>query len=102
MAVAEIQSVVVQSIPCNPHIFSWWLLVCLSGLLLLPFPLVFWPLQLSALVFWILLGSRKQHELNVVLHDGRALRHSFANSRTALAHRNGIRRAMGHKGAKAR
>jgi len=27
--------------------------------------------------------------------DGRALRHGFGNRRTALAHRNGIRKAIG-------
>ena len=95
VAVATIRSAAVQSLPQHPHIFSWWLLLCLGGLLLLPFPLLFWPLQLGALAGWILLGSRKQHRLVLVLRDGRALRHSFANRRTALAHRNGIRRAIG-------
>ena len=100
MAVAEIRSVAVQSLPRNPHVFSWWLLICLGGLLLLPFPLVFWPLQLSALAVLIVQRSRNQHLLSVVLHDGRAFRHGFANWRTALAHRNGIRRAIGHQGSK--
>jgi hypothetical protein len=95
LAVAEIRSAAVQSLPLHPHIFSWWLLVCLGGLLLLPFPLLFWPLQISALAAWILLGSRKQHQLVLVLRDGRAVRHGFANRRTALAHRNGIRQAIG-------
>jgi hypothetical protein len=95
VAVATIRSAAVQSLPEHPHIFSWWLLLCLGGLLLLPFPLLFWPLQLAALAGWILLGSRKQHQLVLVLRDGRALRHSFANRRTALAHRNGIRKAIG-------
>ncbi len=95
LPVPAIRSATVLSQPQHPHIFSWWLLLCLGGLLLLPFPLVFWPLQLVALAGWILLGSRKQHQLLVVLHDGRALRHGFANRRTALAHRNGIRRAIG-------
>ena len=95
VAVATIRSAAVQSLPEHPHIFSWWLLLCLGGLLLLPFPLVFWPLQLTALAGWILLGSRKQHRLVLVLRDGRALRHNFANRRTALAHRNGIRKAIG-------
>jgi hypothetical protein len=101
VAVAEIRSVAVQSLPQHPHIFSWWLLLCLGGLLLLPFPLLFWPLQSGALAGWILLGSRKQHQLTVVLRDGRALRHGFANRRTALAHRNGIRKAIGHDPAPA-
>ena len=97
VAVAAIRSAAVQSLPRHPHIFSWWLLLCLGGLLLLPFPLLFWPLQGAALAGWIVLGSRKQHQLSVVLHDGRALRHGFANRRTALAHRNGIRRAIGQE-----
>jgi hypothetical protein len=95
VGVAEIRSVGVQSLPQHPHIFSWWLLLCLGGLLLLPFPLLFWPLQACALAGWFLLGSRKLHQLTVVLRDGRALRHGFANRRTALAHRNGIRKAIG-------
>ena len=95
VAVADIRSAAVQSLPLHPHIFSWWLLLCLGGLLLLPFPLLFWPLQAGALAGWILLGSRKQHELVLVLRDGRAVRHGFANRRTALAHRNGIRQAIG-------
>ncbi|QVV67568.1 FHA domain-containing protein [Synechococcus sp. LA31] len=95
VAVAEIRTASVQSEPQHPHIFSWWLLLCLGGLLLLPFPLLFWPLQAGALTGWILLGSRKQHKLTLVLRDGRALRHGFANRRTALAHRNGIRQAIG-------
>ena len=95
VAVAEIRTAAVQSLPQHPHIFSWWLLLCLGGLLLLPFPLLFWPLQTGALAGWILLGSRKQHNLTLVLRDGRALRHGFANRRTALAHRNGIRQAIG-------
>ncbi|WP_398335781.1 FHA domain-containing protein [Vulcanococcus sp.] len=93
--VAMVRSAAVQSLPQHPHIFSWWLLLCLGGLLLLPFPVLFWPLQVVALGGWILLGSRKQHRLVLVLRDGRALRHSFANRRTALAHRNGIRKAIG-------
>ena len=50
---------------------------------------------LLLLAAWILLGSRQQHQLVLVLRDGRALRHGFANRRTALAHRNGIRKAIG-------
>lgn len=101
VAVADIRSAAVQSLPLHPHIFSWWLLLCLGGLLLLPFPLVFWPLQAGALAGWILLGSRKQHALVLVLRDGRAVRHGFANRRTALAHRNGIRQAIGQDPAPA-
>ena len=95
LEVASIRAAVVRSEPQHPHIFSWWLLLCLGGLLLLPFPLLFWPLQITALLGWILLGSRKDHTLVVELRDGRALRHVFANRRTALAHRNGIRKAIG-------
>ena len=95
MEVASIRAAMVLSEPQHPHIFSWWLLFCLGGLLLLPFPLVFWPLQTAALALWILLGSRKDHTLVVELRDGRAWRHRFANRRTALAHRNGIRKAIG-------
>ena len=100
LEVASIRAAVVRSEPQHPHIFSWWLLLCLGGLLLLPFPMVFWPLQIAALAGWILLGSRKDHTLVVELRDGRALRHRFANRRTALAHRNGIRKAIG-QGAEA-
>jgi hypothetical protein len=95
VAVAMIRSASVRSEALHPHIFSWWLLLCLGGLLLLPVPLLFWPLQVIALAGWILLGSRKQHTLVLELRDGRALRHRFANRRTALAHRNGIRKAIG-------
>jgi hypothetical protein len=98
LPVAAIRSAAVRTEPRHPQIFSWWLLACLGGLLLLPFPLLFWPLQLAALAGWILLGSRKEHTLVVELRDGQALRHAFANRRTALAHRNGIRKAIGEGG----
>ena len=101
LELATVRSAAVRSEPLHPHIFSWWLLLCLGGLLLLPFPLLFWPLQIAALAGWILLGSRKQHTLVVELHDGRARRHGFANRRTALAHRNGIRKAIGQVDAPA-
>jgi hypothetical protein len=91
----QIRSASVRSQPLHPHIFSWWLLICLAGLLLLPFPWLFWPLQLGALAGWILLGSRWEHLLEVTLQDGLAYRHRFDSLATALAHRNGIRRAMG-------
>lgn len=91
----EILNASVQSLPHHPHIFSWWLLVCLGGLLLLPFPMLFWPLQIGALATSILLGSRNDHSLVLVLRNGHALRHNFANRRTAIAHRNGIRQASG-------
>ena len=67
----------------------------MTGLLLLPLPILFWPLEGIALVGSILLGSRKSHTLLVVQHDGQALRRQFANRMTALAHRNGIRKAIG-------
>ena len=95
LPVDAIRSAAVRSELRHPQIFSWWLLACLGGLLLLPFPLLFWPLQIAALACWILLGSRKEHTLVVELRDGQALRHGFANRRTALAHRNGIRKAIG-------
>lgn len=93
--IPQIRSAAVRSQPLHPHLFSWWVLVCLGGLLLLPFPLLFWPLQIGALVAAVLLGSRKQHTLVVVLHDGTARRRAFANRLTALSHRNGIRKAIG-------
>ncbi|NDG75785.1 MAG: FHA domain-containing protein [Synechococcaceae bacterium WB8_1B_136] len=92
---SQIRSAVVLSEPHHPHIFSWWLLTSVAGLLLLPFPLLFWPLELGALAGWVLLGSRKSHTLLVVQHDGQAQRRAFANRVTALAHRNGIRKAIG-------
>ena len=95
--VGMIRACNVQSLPMHPHIFSWWLLGCLGGLLLLPFPWLFWPLELGALACWIVLGSRKAHRLVLELQDGRAMRHSFQNRRTALVHRNGIRKAIGQE-----
>jgi len=95
LALSEIRTALVRTEALYPHIFSWWLLLCLGGLLLLPFPLLFWPVQLIALVGGVLLGARKEHWLVVELRDGRALRHRFANRLTALAHRNGIRKAIG-------
>jgi hypothetical protein len=95
----QIRSAVVQSEPRHPHIFSWWVLLSVGLLLLLPFRIgpvaIFWPLELAALAGWLVLGSRKDHTLVVVLRDGRARCRRFANRRTALAHRNGIRRAIG-------
>ena len=91
----QIRSAVVISEPQYPHLFSWWLLTSVGLLLLLPFPLLFWPLELAILVTGVLLGSRKLHTLLVVQHDGQAQRHAFANRLTALGHRNGIRKAIG-------
>lgn len=95
LALDQILSVTVRSEPRHPHIFSWWLLLCLTSLLLLPFPLLFWILEISGLAGWIVLGSRKEHRLVVVLRNGLAYRRSFANRPTALSHRNGIRKALG-------
>jgi hypothetical protein len=95
----QIRSAVVQSEPQFPHIFSWWVLLSVALLLLLPVRIgpvgIFWPLQVAVLVAAVLLGSRKQHTLQVELRDGQARKHPFANRRTALAHRNGIRNAIG-------
>lgn len=91
----QILSAHVQSRARFPHSFSWWVLISLGGLVLLPWPFLFWPLEIAALVAWILLGSRKEHVLTVTLRDGMAHRHSFANRITALSHRNGIRAAIG-------
>jgi FHA domain len=95
LPLSSVRTALVRTDPLHPHIFSWWLLLCLGGLLLLPFPLLFWPLQLLGLVGGGLLGARKEHWLVVELRDGRAVRHRFANRLTALAHRNGIRKAIG-------
>lgn len=91
----RVRSAHVRSRPCHPHSFSWWVLVCLGAMVLLPFPWLFWGLEIAALAAWILLGSRKEHELVVTLRDGMAHRHVFANRITALSHRNGIRKAIG-------
>jgi len=91
----QIRSAHVQSRARFPHSFSWWVLISLGGLVLLPWPFLFWPLEIAALVGWILLGSRKEHVLIVTLRDGMAHRHRFANKITALSHRNGIRGAIG-------
>lgn len=90
-----IRSVHVRSRPTYPHSFSWWVLVCLGGMVLLPWPWLFWSVQVGALAAWIVLGARKEHELVLTLRDGMAYRHGFANRITALSHRNGIRKAIG-------
>lgn len=95
----QIRTAVVESEPRFPPIFSWWVLLSVALLLLLPIRIgpiwIFWPLQIAVLVACVLLGSRQQHILQVELRDGQARRHRFANRRTALAHRNGIRQAIG-------
>jgi len=91
----QIQSVQMLSRPRYPSSFSWWALISLGSLVLLPWPLLFWTLELSALSSWIVLASRKDHVLMVTLRDGMAYRHGFNSKVTALAHRNGIRKAIG-------
>jgi hypothetical protein len=88
-----IKSVELISRACFPASFSWWALISLGALVLLPWPFIFWTLELVALAGWIVLGSRKEHVLLVTLRDGMAYRHSFSNKTTALAHRNGIRKS---------
>lgn len=91
----QIRGVEVRSQARHPHVFSWWVPACLGGLLLLPFPLLFWPWQAMALVVAILLGRRREHTLILTLRDGRAHRHVFADRPAALAHGQGVRRALG-------
>ena len=94
----QIRAVVVHTTARFPHLFSWWVMLSVALLLLLPIRIgpvgIFWPLQIALLVAAVLLGSRKRHTLQVDLRDGRARRHAFSNRRTALAHRNGIRQAL--------
>jgi hypothetical protein len=91
----HIRTVEVRSRRVHPHMFSWWVLAALGGLLLLPFPWLFWLWEAIALAGAVALGARRRHTLVVVLQDGRAERRSFAHRGTALSHRNGIRRAIG-------
>lgn len=91
----QIRAVEVRSEALHPQVFSWWVLACLGGLLLLPFPLIFWPWQAAALALALLLGRRQEHILLLTLRDGRAHRHRFADRPAALAHRKGVRRALG-------
>ena len=91
----QIRAVELRHEALHPHLFSWWLLACLGGLLLLPFPLLFWPWQIGSLALAILLARRQEHRLILSLRDGQAYRHSFTDRATALAHRNGVRRALG-------
>lgn len=91
----QIRSAHVRSRPRHPNSFSWWVLLCLGSMVLLPVPWLFWSLQIGALAAWIVLGSRKDHELVVTLRDGMAHRHRFSSRLTALSHRNGIRKAIG-------
>ncbi len=95
LALDRVASAFVRSQPRYPQIFSWWALACLGGLLLLPVPWLFWPWEVAALVAWLVLGSRKEHTLVLTLRDGMAYRQNFASKATALAHRQGIRQAIG-------
>jgi len=92
---AQIRGVEERSQARHPHVFSWLVLACLGGLLLLPFPLLFWPWQAAALGVVIVLGRRQEHTLILTLRDGRAHRHVFADRPAALAHGQGVRRALG-------
>ncbi len=95
LVLAQVRSAFVRSQPRYPQIFSWWALFALGGLLLLPLPWLFWPWEIGALVLWLVLGSRKDHTLELTLRDGMAYRQNFVSKTTALAHRNGIRQAIG-------
>jgi len=91
----QIRSVELRSEARHPQVFSWWVLACLGGLLLLPFPWIFWPWQGGGLALALLLGRRREHTLILTLRDGRAHRHRFADRATAQAHQRGLRRALG-------
>ncbi len=95
ISLTQIRTTSLRSEARFPNIFSWWLLISVGGLMFLPTPIFFFLLEITAMAGWILLGSRKNHTLVVVFRDGQARRHSFVNRRTALAHRNGIRKAIG-------
>lgn len=90
-----IQSAYVRSEPRYPQIFSWWLLVAVGGLLLLPIHWLFWVLEILGVGGWLYLGSRKEHRLVLTLRDAMVYRHIFNNKLTALSHRNGIRQLIG-------
>jgi pSer/pThr/pTyr-binding forkhead associated (FHA) protein len=91
----QIEEVSLRRQARHPHSFSWWVLVCLSGLLLLPFRVAFVVVEVAALVLWLGPGSRQDHLLSLTLRDGLALRHRFQDRATAEAHLQGIRRALG-------
>jgi hypothetical protein len=91
----QIEDVSLRRQARHPHSFSWWVLACLSGLLLLPFRVVFVVVEVAALALWLGPGSRQDHLLSLTLRDGLALRHRFQDRATAEAHLQGIRRALG-------
>ena len=95
----QIQSVQMISRARYPASFSWWALISLGSLVVLPWPVLFWTLELTAVAGWIVLGSRKEHVLLVTLDNGMGYRHGFDSKVTALAHRNGIRKAIGQPAA---
>ncbi len=93
----QIRSVELRSEACHPQLFSWWVLGCLGGLLLLPFPWIFWPWQVGGVALALALARRREHTLQVTLRDGRAHRHRFADQATAQAHHLGLRRSLGQR-----
>ena len=95
----QIQSVQMISRARYPASFSWWALISLGSLVVLPWPVLFWTLELAAVAGWIVFGSRKEHVLLVTLDNGMGYRHGFDSKVTALAHRNGIRKAIGQTAA---
>ena len=95
----QIQSVQMISRARYPASFSWWALISLGSLVVLPWPVLFWTLELTAVAGWIVLGSRKEHVLLVTLDNGMGYRHGFDSKVTALAHHNGIRKAIGQPAA---
>jgi hypothetical protein len=92
---ALIRSVELRSEARHPQLFSWWVLACLGGLLLLPFPWIFWPWQGGSLALALFLARRREHTLLLTLRDGQAHRHRFADRATAQAHHQGLRRSLG-------
>lgn len=95
LPLAQIRSVDLRSEACHPQLFSWWVLGCLGGLLMLPFPWIFWPWQVAGLALALGMARRREHTLIVTLRDGRAHRHRFTDRATAQAHHHGLRRSLG-------
>lgn len=91
----EVKAAHVHSYSRYQAVFSWWVLLTLGGLVLLPVPWLFAVVESSALAGWIYFGSRKEHVLTVTMNNGMAYRHFFSSKTAALAHRNGIRKAIG-------
>lgn len=93
----QIRSVELRSEAWYPQLFSWWVLGCLGGLLMLPFPWIFWPWQVGGLALALALARRQEHTLLVTLRDGRAHRHRFTDRATAQAHHRGLLRSLGQR-----